>query len=158
MPGGDRLTVTGRRVRRSSRAPAVGGTASTEGSPAQRTCVGCRQRTERSGLLRLVADRSQGVPPPGVVAVVLPDPRSRLPGRGAWVHPDPGCLDAAEKRRAVPRALRVQGAVDLSQVRRHLSAAPPGSPPNAAGPNGSTEQQVPAPPVNGTGLSLMDTR
>lgn len=29
-----------------------------------------------------------------------------LPGRGAWLHPDPACLDAAVKRRAFPRALR----------------------------------------------------
>jgi predicted RNA-binding protein YlxR (DUF448 family) len=31
--------------------------------------------------------------------------RSR-PGRGAWLHRDPACLDAAIKRRAFARALR----------------------------------------------------
>ncbi|QIK73977.1 YlxR family protein [Propioniciclava coleopterorum] len=30
-----------------------------------------------------------------------------LPGRGAWLHP--GCLEAALKRRALPRALRAPG-------------------------------------------------
>lgn len=29
-----------------------------------------------------------------------------LPGRGAWLHPDPDCLTAAVKRRAFARALR----------------------------------------------------
>ena len=68
-------------------------------------------------------DRSADVLPCGVVAVVVPDPRSRLPGRGAWVHPTTGCLDVAERRRAVPRALRVQGPVDIARVRSHVEAA-----------------------------------
>ena len=29
-----------------------------------------------------------------------------LPGRGAWLHPDPACLGAAVRRRAFTRALR----------------------------------------------------
>ena len=29
-----------------------------------------------------------------------------LPGRGAWLHPDAACLDAAVKRHAFARALR----------------------------------------------------
>ena len=62
--------------------------------------------------------------PRGAAAVVVPDPACRLPGRGAWVHPRTGCLDVAEKRRAVPRALRVQGTVDLGPVRSFLSVAP----------------------------------
>jgi len=35
-----------------------------------------------------------------------------LPGRGAWLHPDPGCLDLATRRRAFGRALRHAGALD----------------------------------------------
>jgi len=54
------------------------------------------------------------------VVVVVPDPRTRLPGRGAWLHPDPECLDQAVRRRAVARALRVQAPVDLSAVASHL--------------------------------------
>lgn len=38
--------------------------------------------------------------------VVVPDPRRRLPGRGAWLHPDSACLDLAVRRRAFRRALR----------------------------------------------------
>lgn len=54
-------------------------------------------------------------------SVAIPDPRRRKPGRGAWLHPDPGCLQRAEKRKAFSRALRVRGAVDDSAVREHLS-------------------------------------
>nr|WP_236623423.1 YlxR family protein [Demequina mangrovi] len=35
------------------------------------------------------------------------DEHRRMPGRGAWLHPDPACLAQALKRRALPRALRV---------------------------------------------------
>ncbi|ANS77414.1 putative nucleic-acid-binding protein implicated in transcription termination [Serinicoccus hydrothermalis] len=47
------------------------------------------------------------------------DERRRLPGRGAYVHPDPECLEAAITRRALLRALRltVPGEVDLGDVR-----------------------------------------
>ncbi|HWH96898.1 MAG TPA: YlxR family protein [Pseudolysinimonas sp.] len=61
-----------------------------------RTCLGCRQRAPRSSLLRIVARD-------GRAAV---DAAARLPGRGAWVHPDPGCVDAAVRRKAFGRALR----------------------------------------------------
>jgi predicted RNA-binding protein YlxR (DUF448 family) len=52
--------------------------------------------------------------------VLVPDPRGRLPGRGAHLHRDLRCLDRAEARRAFERALRLSGPVDLSQVRRYL--------------------------------------
>jgi predicted RNA-binding protein YlxR (DUF448 family) len=54
--------------------------------------------------------------------VLVPDPRGRLPGRGAHLHPDPECLDLAERRRAFGRALRLGGPVDLTEVRRYLEA------------------------------------
>ena len=76
--------------------------------------MGCRQRADRSQLLRVVAGWVDGV------LSVLPDPRARQPGRGAWVHPEPACLDLAERRRAFARALRQQGPVDVSAVREHL--------------------------------------
>ncbi|WP_042215443.1 YlxR family protein [Demequina mangrovi] len=62
-----------------------------------RTCVGCRGRASRSVLVRVVQVDGR--------AVV--DEHRRMPGRGAWLHPDPACLAQALKRRALPRALRV---------------------------------------------------
>ncbi|WP_125775218.1 YlxR family protein [Antribacter gilvus] len=79
-----------------------------------RTCVGCRERDQRSALVRLVLDRS--APQPRLVV----DDRACLPGRGAWVHPATRCLELAERRKAVPRALRVTGLLDLAGVRAHL--------------------------------------
>ena len=80
--------------------------------------MGCRTRAPADGLLRVVA----------VAGVVTPDPRRRLPGRGAWLHPDPACLNRAERRSAFSRALRVPGPLDTGPVRSHLqstAAAPP---------------------------------
>ncbi|MGH3926905.1 MAG: YlxR family protein [Pseudonocardiaceae bacterium] len=76
-----------------------------------RTCVGCRTRTAASGLLRVVA----------VNGILVPDPRRRHPGRGAWLHPDTGCLRLAERRRAFSRALRFAGTLDSVAVHIFLS-------------------------------------
>jgi predicted RNA-binding protein YlxR (DUF448 family) len=61
--------------------------------------------------------------------VLVPDPRARLAGRGAWLHPVAGCLDLAVRRRALPRALRVPGPLDDRAVRaeidRRTAAAAP---------------------------------
>jgi uncharacterized protein len=76
-----------------------------------RTCVGCRVRAAKSDLLRLVV----------VEGLVTPDPGGRLPGRGASIHPDLGCLEMAERRRAFPRAFRRAGPLDVSLLRSHLA-------------------------------------
>ncbi|NMR19554.1 YlxR family protein [Cellulomonas fimi] len=81
-----------------------------------RTCVGCRSTGPRSGLLRVVAAAEDD-------PVLVVDLRRRLPGRGAWLHPDLRCLELAERRRAFPRALRRAGTVDTRAVRAHLEAA-----------------------------------
>ena len=73
-------------------------------------CVGCRSRATKSDLLRIVV----------VEGACVPDPRGRLPGRGASLHPTPGCLDLAERRRAFPRAFRVPGPLDTRLVRRYV--------------------------------------
>ncbi|WP_344134466.1 YlxR family protein [Saccharopolyspora halophila] len=78
--------------------------------------MGCRTRTSAAELLRVVAEVGRSVP------AAVPDPRHRLPGRGAWLHPDSACLRLAERRRAFPRALRVRRALDTSLVHQHLSA------------------------------------
>jgi predicted RNA-binding protein YlxR (DUF448 family) len=90
-----------------------------------RTCVGCRARTEKSDLLRVVAVEGEAD-----VSALVPDHRGRLPGRGAYLHPDLRCLDLAERRRAFPRALRLTGPLDASALRQWLGeqgAAVPGS-------------------------------
>ncbi|OLT46823.1 YlxR family protein [Cellulosimicrobium sp. CUA-896] len=86
----------------------------TAGTGPVRTCVGCRERDLRSVLLRLVVDRSgTSTDEPRLVV----DAGRSLPGRGAWLHASARCLEAAERRRAVPRALRVAGPLDLTAVR-----------------------------------------
>ena len=79
-----------------------------------RTCVGCRERAPVTDLLRVVARDG----------VLVPDPRRRLPGRGASLHPTPECLHAAERRRAFPRALRLPGGggspVEAGPLRDHV--------------------------------------
>ncbi|MCY0904682.1 YlxR family protein [Arthrobacter sp. H14-L1] len=55
----------------------------------------------------------------GVIAAVA-DPRRRLWGRGAWLHPCLQCLALALKRRAIGRAL--PGVVDCSSVQSHIRA------------------------------------
>ena len=37
---------------------------------------------------------------------VVPDPERKLPGRGAWLHPDLACFDRAQSGRGFNRALR----------------------------------------------------
>ncbi|MGY4924531.1 YlxR family protein [Streptomyces sp. 900105755] len=76
----------------------------------ERTCVGCRQRAAKTELLRIVAVGDECVP----------DPRGTLPGRGAYVHPVQVCLDQAVRRRALPRALRAPGPLDVKALRRYV--------------------------------------
>ena len=79
----------------------------------ERTCVGCRERAARTDLLRTVASEGECVP----------DPRGTLPGRGAYIHPVPLCIDQAVRRRAFPRALRVPGPLDVMALRHHIEQA-----------------------------------
>ena len=79
-----------------------------------RTCVGCRKRELAVELLRVVA-----VDGNGEYAVTV-DPARKLPGRGAWLHPEQACLDAAIRRRAFARALRITGSPDITAVVEHF--------------------------------------
>ncbi|WP_307374640.1 YlxR family protein [Microbacterium sp. W4I20] len=76
-----------------------------------RTCVGCRMRASRSALLRVVSQNN----------VLVMDEDAVLPGRGAWVHPTRECMDAALRRRAFGRALRVSTPLDT----RNFEQNPP---------------------------------
>ncbi|HVE99668.1 MAG TPA: YlxR family protein [Mycobacteriales bacterium] len=68
--------------------------------------MGCRVRAPKSELLRVVA----------VDGDAVIDVRGRLPGRGAHLHPDPGCLTLALRRKALPRALRHIGELDCTAL------------------------------------------
>lgn len=70
-----------------------------------RTCVGCRTRANKCELIRLVQQSGS----------VIIDRRQRLPGRGAWVHE--ACIEQAIRRRAIARALRVAGDLDVAGLR-----------------------------------------
>ena len=82
-----------------------------------RTCLGCRRRDDRSALLRVVAESYDTGE---YVARVVADPRLRLPGRGAWLHPTPECLDLALRRKAFGRALRVRARLELATVSAYI--------------------------------------
>ncbi|AVV40196.1 YlxR family protein [Streptomyces sp. ID05-04B] len=80
------------------------------GACPERTCVGCRERAAKTELLRIVAIKD----------ACVPDPRGTLPGRGAYLHPAPFCLDQAVRRRAFTRALRAPGALDTKVLRQYV--------------------------------------
>jgi len=77
---------------------------------AVRTCLGCRDRADKTTLVRLVAVRVS------TTWVVEPDLRGSMPGRGAHLHPTTRCLELATRRKAFGRALRVEGPLDLSRI------------------------------------------
>ena len=60
-----------------------------------RQCVGCREMKPKKELIRVVRS------PEGQVAL---DFRGKLPGRGAYVCPNPACLAKAKKSKALERA------------------------------------------------------
>jgi Predicted nucleic-acid-binding protein implicated in transcription termination len=70
-------------------------------------------------LLRVVAERND--PGEHILRVVV-DQRLRLPGRGAWLHPTPECLDLALRLKAFGRALRVKAFLDVAAVRAYIEA------------------------------------
>ena len=61
----------------------------------QRQCVGCREMKDKKALIRVVRS------PEGAISL---DFRGKMPGRGAYVCPDPACLKKARKSRALERA------------------------------------------------------
>jgi predicted RNA-binding protein YlxR (DUF448 family) len=61
-----------------------------------RTCVGCRQEAGKQALIRVVRRAEGG-------AAI--DRTGRETGRGAYLHHDATCIQTAQKRRALDRAL-----------------------------------------------------
>ena len=60
-----------------------------------RQCLGCREMKPKKELIRVVRS------PEGAVSL---DFRGKLPGRGAYVCPDPACLAKVRKSKALERA------------------------------------------------------
>ncbi|MDX1874899.1 DUF448 domain-containing protein [Mycolicibacterium sp. 120266] len=79
--------------------------------------MGCRKRELAVDLLRLAAVLDGT----GQYAVTV-DSAGSLPGRGAWLHPDRQCLEAATRRRAFARAFRITGSPEISAVVEYVEA------------------------------------
>ncbi|MFC9692655.1 YlxR family protein [Kribbella sp. NPDC056951] len=77
----------------------------------ERTCIGCRKRSSPTDLLRMTVSGG----------LVLPDPARRAPGRGAHLHPTIECFELAVRRKAFPRAFKVQGALEVTGLREHIA-------------------------------------
>jgi predicted RNA-binding protein YlxR (DUF448 family) len=79
----------------------------------ERTCIGCRGTAGKAHLLRMVRRAS------GDVGL---DVSGAAPGRGAYVHPDPGCVEAATRKGVLAKALRTGiGADELGRLRITMS-------------------------------------
>ena len=68
-------------------------------------------RASRTALLRVVAQNN----------ILVIDESAVLPGRGAWMHPTQECIEAALRRRAFARALRVSGELDTQTIEKRLN-------------------------------------
>lgn len=71
----------------------------------QRTCVGCRQVLSKRSLIRLVRT-AEGV---------QVDPSGKAPGRGAYLHDQRSCWQAAFKG-PLARALRTELSSDVLRI------------------------------------------
>lgn len=72
----------------------------------QRTCVGCRQVEGKRGLVRVVRT------PAGEILV---DPTGKKSGRGAYVHPETACVQAALSGQRLGRVLKVNIPPDAAE-------------------------------------------
>ena len=102
----------------------------------ERTCVACRAREAKRGLIRLVRT------PDGQVEV---DSTGRRAGRGAYLCANRACWEAALKRKALNRALRtILTPVEVGQLQQYAQALPLVSTPEEAD---SLEDQTGSAPV-----------
>ena len=65
----------------------------------QRQCMGCRERKAKKEMLRVVRSTD---------GTVMLDFGGKLNGRGAYICPQPGCLDKAIKSKALERSLETE--------------------------------------------------
>lgn len=87
----------------------------------QRSCVGCRTVRAKRELIRVVRT------PTGEIR--LDDTQAqKVPGRGAYLCPDPQCLARAVRTKALERALKAPVPDDvLDELTRQLTLQPAGS-------------------------------
>lgn len=71
----------------------------TGATKAMRTCVGCGRGGAKAGFVRVVRSKD------GAVAL---DPSGRLPGRGAYLCRERGCLETARRSHRLERSLRTR--------------------------------------------------
>ena len=65
----------------------------------QRQCMGCRERKAKRELIRVVR---------GVDGTVSLDFSGKLNGRGAYICPDPNCLQKSRKAKSLDRSLETE--------------------------------------------------
>ena len=70
------------------------------------------------------------------------DRSASLPGRGAWVHSTPECVEISLKRKAFGRALRADGALDVSALGQQLHEQTPPTPPVGTVTHGSSKNRL----------------
>jgi predicted RNA-binding protein YlxR (DUF448 family) len=81
----------------------------------QRTCVACRTARAKRELVRVVRS------PLGELSVDL---RGKAPGRGAYLDPDPGCLERGLAAGVLSRALEIDiDGMTADRLRVELAAA-----------------------------------
>jgi predicted RNA-binding protein YlxR (DUF448 family) len=91
----------------------------------ERSCVACRTRGPKRGLIRLVRT------PEGQVEV---DSTGRQPGRGAYLCATRACWETAIQRKALNRALRtVLTAEEVGRLRAYAQSLPEAELPAEAG-------------------------
>lgn len=89
-------------------------TADRKSHLAVRTCVCCRSRKEKSGLIRLVLGNDQ---------MVLRDDRGKTKGRGAYVCPEKACIAKLLDPGRLNRAFKKKGAFSVHpNIRPHENA------------------------------------
>ena len=64
----------------------------------QRQCMGCRERKNKRDMIRVVRETSGNV---------TLDFSGKLNGRGAYICPEPACLQKARKAKSLERSLEV---------------------------------------------------
>jgi uncharacterized protein len=79
----------------------------------QRTCVVCRRVAGKRELIRIVRT-SDGI---------QVDPTGKLPGRGAYLHPEWSCWEVALEKNLLARALRTQISLEEQESLREFGLA-----------------------------------